>query len=155
MPLPDFDSTGILPPGLHAAPLAEVLIRFGTGSDARQRQAELLRHVAGATANYPTIKRILVWGSFVTSQPEPNDLDYSIVVSITHKWAQIAAAHRRFLLPFDARLHYGADVGYLAIPDYPLDRYVQLLDFLCHTRTLSSCGIVEISLWGENKEESL
>ena len=41
------------------------------------------------------IKRVLVWGSYVTAKEEPNDLDYSIVVSIDHVDALIAAPHRR------------------------------------------------------------
>jgi hypothetical protein len=149
MPLPDFDHEGYLPPGLHAAPLAEVLTRLGVDSAARQRQAELLRQVVEAAIVYPTIKRVLVWGSFVTTKPEPGDLDYSIVVSVMHKPVQIAAEHRRFFVPFDAHMHYGVDRGYLVIFDYPLETYVEQVDFLCQTRSLRPCGIVEISLRGE------
>jgi len=48
MPLPDFDKDGYLPSGIHAASLAEVVERFGTESQARRRQAELLRQVVEA-----------------------------------------------------------------------------------------------------------
>ncbi len=102
---------------------------------------------------YPTIKRILVWGSFATAKPEPNDLDYSIIVSVEHPRASIAAEHRRFFVPFDARQFYGVDKGYLVIKDYPLDEYVERLDFLCHNRDRNPCGIIEINVWGESTEQ--
>lgn len=77
MALPDLDNEGFLPPGIHAASLAEIRTRFGSGSAARERQGELLRQIVEAAGKYETIKRILVWGSFVTAKCEPNDLDYS------------------------------------------------------------------------------
>jgi len=113
MSLPDFDREGYLPPGIHAASLAEVLNRFGTASQAQSKQAELLRQVVEAAKAYVTIKRVLVWGSFVTAKLEPADLDYSIVVSITHRQTKINDEHRRFFVPHEARLRYGVDRGYL------------------------------------------
>jgi predicted nucleotidyltransferase len=147
--LPDFTSDGSLPPGIHAASLTEVQARFGTGSEARQRQMELLRQVVEAARFYPTIKRILLWGSFVTVKADPADLDYSIVVSVIHERTAIAAEHRRFLLPTDARRHYGVDRKYLVIKDYPLDSYIDRLDFICHDRNGRPCGILEVNLFGE------
>jgi hypothetical protein len=155
MALPDLDSPGSLPPGLHAASLGETLRRFGIGSEARQRQAELLRQVVEAATLYPTIKRVLVWGSFVTAKPEPGDLDYSIVVSVLYQPLEIAEAHRRFFAPFEARLYYGVDRGYLVIRDYPLEDYVEQLEFLCHTRHRLACGVAEISMRGEVLGETL
>jgi hypothetical protein len=149
MSLPDFNQDGYLPPGIYAASLAEVVERFGTASQARNRQAELLRQVVEAAKNYPIIKRVLLWGSFVTTRLEPADVDYSIVVSIDHWRTILHPEHRRFFQPFEARLFYGVDRGTLVIPDYPLEPYIERLDFLTHTRELSECGIVEISIRGE------
>jgi hypothetical protein len=149
MPIPVFDSEGYLPPGLYNAALREVIDRFGGGSEARERQAELLKQVVAAAENYITIKRILVWGSFVTSKAEPNDLDYSFVASVEHRRADIAERHRRFFTPAVARMHYGVDQGYLVVMDYPLEKYIELLDFLCHTRKRRPYGVVEISVRGE------
>ena len=151
MPIPELTLNGTLPPGLHAAALTEIAARYGTNSEARARQARLLQLIVEAALHYPTIKRILVWGSFVTSKAEPNDLDYSLVVSVDHNRTQIDLPHRRFLVPFEARRFYGADTGYLLIQDYPLPEYIRQLDFICHSRT-ADCGIIEISLRGEEGE---
>jgi hypothetical protein len=149
VPLPGSEHDSSLPPGIHAATFREVQARFGVGSEARQRQIELLRRVVEAARPYATIKRVLVWGSFVTQKLEPADLDYSVVVSVAHRGTQTATAHRRFFVPSDARRHYGIDRNYLVVPDYPLDYYLEKLDFFCHGRDGRARGIVEISLRGE------
>jgi len=46
-------------------------------------------------------------------------------------------------------LRYGVDRGYLVIPDYPLDIYIEFMDFLCHTREKRERGIVEVNIHGE------
>jgi predicted nucleotidyltransferase len=149
MPLPDLDADGLLPPGIHAAAFTKIQARFGVGSPTRKRQAELLRQIVEAAKAYPTIKRVLVWGSFASSKPEPNDLDYSVVVSVDHDETQVLSEHNRFFVPFDARLFYGADRNYLVVKDYPLEEYVERLDFLCRTRRGKPRGILEINLRGE------
>jgi hypothetical protein len=153
VPLPDFTVAGFLPPGIHAASLAQVQTRFGAGAEVRQRQAALLRQVIEAARPYLSLKRVLVWGSFVTTQPEPNDLDYSVVVAADHRRTRIARTDTRFFVPSEARRHYGVDRSYLIVPDYPLEYYIEKLDFMCHSREGLVCGIVEISLRGEYSGE--
>jgi len=153
MPLPDLDTDGLLPPGIHAASLSEVRARFGVGSPARERQVGLLEQAVEAAKRYPTIKRVLVWGSFASDKQEPNDLDYSVVVSVRHDFTMIASEHNRFFVPFEARLFYGVDKNYLIIPDYPLEQYVEKLDFVCHGRHRRPRGIIEIQLRGEAGQE--
>ena len=155
MPIPELMRNGTLPPGLHAATLSEIVERYGAGSEAWERQARLLQLIVEAALYYRTIKRILVWGSFVTSKLEPNDLDYSIVVGRAYTLERIAEPHRRFLVPIEARQFYGVDKNYLTIHDYPLDKYIELIDFLGMIRGKSAerCGILEISLRGEVGEQ--
>ncbi|HLK59558.1 MAG TPA: hypothetical protein VKU00_23550 [Chthonomonadaceae bacterium] len=149
MPLPDFDADDFLPPGIHASTLKEVETRFGIETEVRQQRFALLQAVVTAARPYPTIKRILVWGSFVTSKPEPQDLDYSLIVSVDHLRSQIAPEDARFFVPSQARIFYGVDRGYLVIKDYPLEEYIERLAFMGRTRSLRDCGIVEISVRGE------
>lgn len=148
--LPELDAEGNLPPGIHAALLAEVVERFGAGGDARAGFGRLLTDVVNAAKQYPTIKRVLVWGSFVTTKAEPRDLDYSVVVSADHRNSLVVMEHRRFLVPPDARVYYGIDRGYFVIPDYPLEHYLSRLEFMLERRDGIARGIVEISLRGED-----
>lgn len=149
MPLPDFDADGFLPPGIHAASLAEVGDRYGQGAVLRRQAFDLLQRVVEVALEYPTAKRVLLWGSFVTTRPEPQDLDYSLIVALDHPRTAIGGVHRRFLVPSEARQRYGVDAGYLVIADFPLEIYVERVEFLCHTKTRRPCGIVEVALRGE------
>ena len=145
MPIPDFETNGLLPPGIYLTTLPEIQARYEAGSAKRHERFALLRAVVEAARHYASIKRVLVWGSFVTVKPEPDDLDYSIVVSVDHARVQVAAEHRRFFQPAMARQHYGADTGYLVLRDYPLENYLERLDFMCQ-RDGVLCGILEIHL---------
>jgi hypothetical protein len=147
--LPEFELNGNLPPGIHLTKLSEIRTRLGVGSVARQHQMNLLQMVADAAQNYSTIKRILLWGSFITTKPEPNDLDYSIVVGVNHRQVQINPEHRRFLVGVDARQFYGVDRNYLVLFDYPLEYYIEKLDFICTTRSNRACGVIKVNLHGE------
>jgi len=149
MTLTALQTSGYLPPGIHLAALAEVCERFATGSNSRRKWGAVLRSVVAAATAYPTMKRVLVWGSFVSNKPEPADLDYSVVVSVDHARAAVADEHRPYFVPFEAQTRFGADAGYLIIRDYPLEYYIERLDFLCRRHDGRPRGIVEISLRGE------
>src|SRR6266568_1334853 len=124
MPIPAIDEEGFLPEGIHGASLRESIARFGAESDTRKQQCELLRQVVAAAKPYFQMKRVMVWGSFVTAKGEPADLDYSVVVSVNYRSDDLAHTDRRFFVPFEARQHYGVDRAFLIIEDYPLDIYV-------------------------------
>ena len=148
MTLPELGTSGYLEEGIYLAELDEVLERFGTGSRARERQRNLLRLVVESARKYPTIKRVLIWGSFVSAKPEPGDLDYSIVVGVRHRLVTIDPADRRFFSPFDAHLRYGVDRGFLVVYDYPPESYAEQLIFLCEDRDGGRHGILEVSCHG-------
>src|SRR6266851_9457239 len=72
--LPPFDDVGNLPPGIHACSVAELVARFGSGSEEREAEiSELVQFIEAAkTAG---VRRLLVNGSFVTGKLSPNDVD--------------------------------------------------------------------------------
>ncbi|MBC8136067.1 MAG: hypothetical protein H8F28_09300 [Fibrella sp.] len=128
--IPVLTDTGFLPPGIYNATLPECLDRFGVGSEKREGLGRLLSEVVSAAREYPTIKRMLVWGSFVSDKLEPNDLDYSFVCSVMHRDRMVRDEHRRFLVPSEARIFYGVDRSYLEIKDYPIERFAEQMLFL-------------------------
>jgi hypothetical protein len=136
-----------------------VLQRFGTETPTRQRQGNLLRLIVESAGKYPTIKRVLLWGSFVSDKPALGDLDYSIVVVLRHRLATIEPEDKRFFVPFDARIHYGADVRYLVLFEYPPEQFAEMILFLCEDRDVRYAhrrlrltgrqrGILEVSCHG-------
>jgi len=68
IPLPDLNTDGYLESGLYLVSLEETLVRFGSGSVARERLGKLLHLIIERARNYHTIKRVLVWGSFVSNK---------------------------------------------------------------------------------------
>lgn len=151
MDLPELNADGYLDVGIYLASLDEVLERFGTGTPARERQGNLLRLIVESGRKYPTIKRVLLWGSFVSAKPEPGDLDYSVVVDPRHRLVTVEPEDKRFFVPPDARIHYGADPSYLVLYEYPPEQLADFMFFLCHDRRRRPRGIVEVSCHG-NKD---
>src|SRR5437868_155405 len=106
MPLPSLMPTGDLPVGVHRATLSEVLDRFGAGSRPRMAVAERLRRVYGLARDTGHLARFVVFGSFITDKPEPNDLDVFLVMDDSFDAAQL---HGETALLFD---HAAADVHF-------------------------------------------
>lgn len=72
--LPAFDDFGNLPPGIHPCSVAELVARFGSGSEEREAEiSELWRFIEAAKTT--GVRRLLVNGSFVTGKLAPNDVD--------------------------------------------------------------------------------
>jgi hypothetical protein len=81
MPIPEFNGIGDLPPGVHSATMEEVTARFGANT--RQRRAVTARmlrvyDLAKATGK---LERFILFGSYVTGNPDPNDVDVFLVMS--------------------------------------------------------------------------
>ena len=72
--IPEFNDDGYLPEGLHVASEADVTFRFGTDTPRRKRLALRLRRWIELSRSI-SANRLFVDGSFVTSKPEPNDVD--------------------------------------------------------------------------------
>ncbi len=86
MPIPAFEPSGLLPPGVHDCPLEEIKARFGgfQGSDRRPRLfAKLEAFVAQARASR-MVRELVIAGNFVTAKPAPNDIDLIVIVPGIH-----------------------------------------------------------------------
>ena len=77
---PEFDVNGNLPPGIHPATLAEVVAHFGSGTPQRQRVARRLEQIYTLAKASGHLARFIVFGSFVTAKPAPNDVDIFLLM---------------------------------------------------------------------------
>jgi hypothetical protein len=80
MPLHNFTDTGDLPPGVHPATLSELLAQFGTSSDRRQIVSERLGRIYRVAVGTGKVARFIVFGSFITAKPNPNDVDVFLLM---------------------------------------------------------------------------
>jgi hypothetical protein len=113
VPLPPFAASGDLPPGLHRATLSEVLERFGSGSLQRMLvglRLERIYNVAWATGH---LARCVVFGSFVTAKPVPNDVDVFLLMEDTFDVAQLTGEARLLFDHTLAQTRFGASVFWL------------------------------------------
>jgi len=80
MSLPDFGITGELPPGIHCAIRDQVLARFGSAEGRRGICTRRLSHVYELAQRTGYLQRFIVFGSYVTAEPDPNDVDIILVM---------------------------------------------------------------------------
>ena len=80
MTFPDFNANGDLPVGIYQATLPEVLEHFGKGSLQRQLVAGRLTKIYRLAKSTNQLSRFIIYGSFVTGKPNPNDVDIFLVM---------------------------------------------------------------------------
>ena len=78
--IPELTREGVLPPGLHAATMAEIRRRFGNGAGVRGSLMKGLERVV-RKARKIGASRLYLDGSFVTDKKEPRDWDAVLVLS--------------------------------------------------------------------------
>lgn len=71
----EFDGNGDLPAGIHQATLADVIEHFGKGTIQRQIVSQRLARIYELAQSTGQVGRFIVYGSFVTAKPFPNDVD--------------------------------------------------------------------------------
>jgi hypothetical protein len=72
---PDFNEQGDLPVGIHQATLQEVIDHFGMVTLQRQRLSRRLVRIFNFAQQSGHLHTFVIFGSFVTTKPEPNDID--------------------------------------------------------------------------------
>ena len=79
MPLPDLNPTGELPEGVHQTTIDEVIARFGRGTSQRQTVTSRLRRIYQLAKDTCKLQRLIIFGSYITVKPEPNDIDVVLI----------------------------------------------------------------------------
>ncbi len=79
MPISNLNSEGELPVGIHRATIDEVVGQFGRGTLQREIVTDRLRKIYQIAKDTGHLQRLLIFGSYVTAKPEPNDIDVVLV----------------------------------------------------------------------------
>jgi hypothetical protein len=120
MGLPEFNSHGDLPEGLHKATLAEVLERFGRGSEARQEATAVLQRIHRLVTATRKLERFIVFGSYITAKPAPHDVDVVLVMKDDFSLAACDEQTRALRSSTGGRGDRGQH--FLALPECPPSR---------------------------------
>ncbi|MBI4840145.1 MAG: hypothetical protein HY803_03565 [candidate division NC10 bacterium] len=113
MPIPPLTDNGDLPLGVHPASLREVLDRFGGGSPQRKAVALRLERIYEVARTSGHLARFIVFGSFVTDAPEPNDVDVFLLMEDTFDATQLSGEARLVFEHAAAQAHFGSSVFWL------------------------------------------
>ena len=110
MVLPEFNEAGDLPPGVHRATLDEVVRRFGSAQGRRGVCTRRLRHVCALAKRTGQLQRFIIFGSYVTAKPNPNDVDVVLVMAETFRLQDCPIETRGLFDHAVAQARYGASI---------------------------------------------
>ena len=79
MPLPDLNDEGELPEGIHQATIDEVVAQFGSGTSQRGIVTARLQQIYQLVKGTEHLQQFLIFGSYITTKPEPNDIDIVLI----------------------------------------------------------------------------
>ena len=81
MPLPPLNREGELPEGAHHETMDEVRTQFGGSTPQRQAVTARLRRIYQFASATGKLIRLVIFGSYVTTKPDPNDVDVILVMA--------------------------------------------------------------------------
>jgi predicted nucleotidyltransferase len=108
--LPDFLPDGNMPAGVYQATMDETGRRLGSTNRTRQILFQRLERIRQLAQNTQHLARFIVFGSFVTAKPDPNDLDVFLLMDDAFNSGQL---HGETQILFDhlaADAHFGCSV---------------------------------------------
>ena len=143
--LPAFTEQGVLPVGVHQAPEEEIFARFATSSARRQWLGERLREVLTTAKATGQLQRLILWGSFVTAKPAPNDLDLLLIMATEFDPTQVPESLRVLFDYPQARIRFRADVFWTTIA-MPAETLALWLDTYQFGKDFQRRGIVEVMI---------
>ena len=113
MPLPDFDASGDLPTGVHRVTLNEVIQRFGSVGGQRGVCTLRLSHIHELAKRTGHLQRFVIFGSYVTAQPNPNDIDVVLVMDDAFRLEECPIESRGLFDHAVAQARYGASIFWI------------------------------------------
>ncbi len=143
MPLPTFNARGDLPEGVHQATLAEVVARLGQGAPSRQRATAALLLIHQLVSATGLLDRFVIYGSYVTDKPAPNDVDIFLVLAAEFDIEQLTGETRILFSHSLAQQHFGTSVFWVN-RSTSFANVEDLIEGWQTKRDLTRRGIVEV-----------
>ena len=108
--LPEFNSRGDLPAGVHSTNWSEFRSSFKGASLRRTWLLGRLRVLLQLAAETGQLHRVFIWGSFVTMQANPRNLDVLLIMSEDFEVARLSGPAQAVFDSSRARQQFTADV---------------------------------------------
>lgn len=110
---PKFNNNGDLPKGIHKASLSDVIDHFGKGNFQRAVLAQRLYRIFKLAVETGQIARFIIFGSFVTDKPNPQDLDIFLLMKDTFDIRKVEGEARIIFDHMTAQNYEGASIFWL------------------------------------------
>ena len=113
MPLPNLNHDGELPEGIHKATIEEVIAQFGSGTEQRIIVTERLQRIYQLAKDTGHLQQLLIFGSYITAKPEPNDIDVVIILDDDFDMAACGEEVKKLLNHQQAATEFGASIFWI------------------------------------------
>ena len=141
---PEFDEYGDLPVGVYQATLAEVVERFGRGTLQRRIVAQRLTRIYDLAHSTGQVARFIIYGSFVTAAPSPNDVDIFLLMEDTFDKSRTSGETATIFDHLTAENNVGASIFWMRRLSI-LDSEQELIEHWQIKRNKTRRGIVEVT----------
>jgi hypothetical protein len=137
------NENGDLPVGIYATTLTELAETFGRVNRERELLIQRLARIYRIAHSTNHLARFVLFGSFITDKPVPNDVDVFMVFDEAFD-ASVCEVETLLLLDHSAAdSHFGASVFWLRRPA-AFGGEQGIIEFWQTKRDGSKCGVVEI-----------
>jgi hypothetical protein len=145
MVLPDLTPEGDLLVGVHTANWQELQSRFGAATLRREWLFGRLQALIALASSTGKLRRVFIWGSFVTAKPSPGDVDVLLLMDSDFEVSQAPAPSRAVFDSVQAKLRFKADVFWArtSIGEETLRIWLETYQI---SRAFRKRGIVELEL---------
>lgn len=140
---PEFNDQGDLPSGVHTAPLADIIDYFGKGSLKRSIIAGRLQKIYELIIKTGHLLRFIVFGSFITSKRNPQDIDIFLLMDNDFDVNQVQGEARILFDHITAQNYEGASIFWLRQMS-ALDGEEEAVKYWQYKRDGNKRGIVEV-----------
>jgi Family of unknown function (DUF6932) len=132
--IPAFNEHGCLPEGIYDCTMDEAAQRFGVfqSSDRRPQLWDKFIEFMSEAESCTLIDAVLLNGSFVTAENEPNDIDLVVIVSSDHDFsAEFQPSEYNVLSKREVHRRFGFD---LLVARSGSEEYLHYLEFFQQVR---------------------
>ena len=144
MALPNLNDLGELPIGIHQATIDEVITQFGSGTLQREIVTARLQKIYQLAKDTGNLQQLIVFGSYITAKPEPNDVDVVIIFNDDFDLTVCSEEVRKLLNHQQSENEFGASIFWIRPSLLLLETLDEFIESWQVKRDGARRGIVEV-----------
>ena len=144
MPFPNLNHEGELPEGVHKATIDEVVAQFGSGTLQREIVTAHLQRIYQLAKDTNNLQRLLIFGSYITAKPEPNDIDVVLIFDDDFDITACSEEVKELLNHQQAEAEFGASIFWIRPSLLFLETLEEFIEGWQIKRDGTRRGIIEV-----------